>query len=383
MLDCPEVTTASPTLAGLRMADPAFATTLRAAVAGCRERLEQAGIDPAAYGLDDLAGDIFDLRTALGIGEWNAIAYGPESALAFAIDGPARDALRSITLDSPTLGQEDWRTLGPAALDLAIAQVAATCAAAPACQAATPDVAAAVEAAVATLEAKPVELEVEGTPEAILLGHPIPVVIDGVALLRWVRAQVGRQRPDGGLLLTTVAKATAGMLSATDLIAIQLSSDVGVCLGTLPRCDIKIAWGSIYSVVCSGELGEAAAARLEADIGGRDGYATLFSPGPLGIACDAWVAAGEAIDPTATLADTPLLIFRGAFDPFTTTPDQIRDVFGSTGAVHLVEIPTGSSNVLGAHECVRSIRNAWIDSPDRPPGDTSCIDGLPPIALPD
>jgi hypothetical protein len=379
-LDCPEVTAASPALVGLRMADPAHQSILREAVTACRDRLRAAGVHLAAYGPDAIVADVHELRLALGIGEWNAIAYGPASELAFATSGPDRDALRSITLDSPTMSQADWRTLGPAALDLAIDRLAALCEAEPACRARAADVRGAIDAAVAALEASPITLDIDGTPEAILAGHAIRVTIDGAAFLRWLRSQIGRQHPDGELILTTAAKAAAGGLSANDLIAIQLSSDVGDCLGTLPRCDVGVAWGSVYSLVCSGPLGARATDRLSSGVAARGAYATLFAPGPLGVACEAWGTTGQPI--VASSDQVPTLVFRGALDPFATPPDAIGEALGSGSDVHVVEIPNGSSNVLGAYECVRSIRNAWVDHPDLPPADTSCIDAIPGISLP-
>ena len=383
ILDCPEITQASLTLVGLSLADPVHEEALRGAVAACRDRLIAGGTNPTLYGVDDIVADLHDLRIALGIESWNAIAYGPASEVAFAIAGPDLETLRSITLDSPTLGQASWRTLGPAALDAALARLQAACAAAAACSATHPDVRASIDEAVQALETKPLTLDVDGTPQAILAGHPIRVRIDGTAFLRWVRSQVGRQRPDGAMLLDTVARARARTLTSRDLIAVQLSSDIGDCLGTLPRCDVDLAWGSIFSLVCSAPLAPAEIARLTDDVGGRRAYGALFLRGPLEIACAEWPATGGSTDPGSVIgAGVPIVIFRGQFDPFAATSGAISAETGDGSNVHIVEIPNGSSNVLGGFECARSVRNSWVDEPLKPPGDTACIASIPEIPLP-
>ena len=84
-LDCPEVTTVSPTLAGLRFGDPAHAASLHDAVGACHDRLTSQGIDVAAFDLAAGAADVEDLRVVLGIGRWNAIAYGTSSRQAFEV----------------------------------------------------------------------------------------------------------------------------------------------------------------------------------------------------------------------------------------------------------------------------------------------------------
>src|SRR5438876_1736681 len=82
-LDCPEVEAVSPTLVALRLGDPAHASMLRGAVQACHDRLVGQGIDLAAYDVAADAADIEDLRVALGIKHWNAIAYGVGSQIAF------------------------------------------------------------------------------------------------------------------------------------------------------------------------------------------------------------------------------------------------------------------------------------------------------------
>jgi hypothetical protein len=36
-------------------------------------------------------------------------------------------------------------------------------------------------------------------------------------------------------------------------------------------------------------------------------------------------------------------------------------------------VPAQTHNVIGFADCAITIRNAWVDQPDAPPADTSCL----------
>ena len=96
-------------------------------------------------------------------------------------------------------------TVAPAAFDLAIENLSSECAAQPACQARFPDLRAAIQEATEKLDAAPVTIEVDGTVEAARVGHPIKVVVDGAAYLRFVRYTLGS---GGGELAAEIVRTT-------------------------------------------------------------------------------------------------------------------------------------------------------------------------------
>jgi pimeloyl-ACP methyl ester carboxylesterase len=71
-----------------------------AAVRACHARLVGDGNDLASFDTSENASDIADLRTALGIREWNVygVSYGNDLALQLLRDHP--DGIRSLTVDS-------------------------------------------------------------------------------------------------------------------------------------------------------------------------------------------------------------------------------------------------------------------------------------------
>ena len=381
-LDCPEVVAAGPALAGLRLRDPARRAMLLDAVRACRDRLVGQGIDPAAYDLAANAGDIEDLRLALGFASWNVNTPGSGSRIAFEVAREFPGGVRSLVIDSPSLPTPDFLTIGPTALDLSISRVVAKCANQPACGREFPDLDTMIRDAVTQLDAKPLTFDVTGTVAAIQLSHPIRVVVDGAALLRWIRADVGSA---GGAraaeVPTTVRNVLDGKVVATDGLVNSLALDVGDCLGMFTSCE-RPNFGAMYSIVCGDLAGQIDQPRLEASIGGRPAYVDVFAPSPLLAACDAWSEPTAGQSPGGPITGgVPTLVMRGALDPYSAPLTDVTAAVGGSTNVFSLEIPNQSYNVLGFTECPRVIRNAWVDAPTAPPADTSCLGQIPPVQL--
>ena len=225
--------------------------------------------------------------------------------------------------------------------------------------------------------------ELDGTPSALLLGHPIRVVVDGAGLLRWIRATLAEDGAQGqATIVSTVLRVLDGKLTPDDRVVTSLAEDIGDCLGILPRCN-RTSLGALYSIVCRDLLPAADAARLERDIAGRRAYAELFSPGPFGAACAAWSVAPAAAPGTGhPTGEVPTLVLRGAADPFSAPLTDLAAATGGVPGVYTLAIPNMAYNVL-SNGCVRTIRDAWLDAPTGPPADTSCLARIPSVSLGD
>lgn len=379
-LECPEIKAARLDLVGTRFRDPVHQAALLGAVKACRDRLVATGVDLASYDFAETAADFRDLRRALGFDQWNAIAWGPASELALEIAGRYPEGLRTIVLVSPTLSDPNFIASGPAALDLSIARLSDACRTDTSCRKRFPDLAASIASAVAILDTQPLTFEVDGTPQAMALGHPVHTVLDGSAVLRTIRASLGSERPDGVTPIMTVGAILDGSLGKDAGAVQRLSSDIGDCIGILPLCD-GVDFATLYAITCRDEMTPHARDEAQTDAAGRPAYVDLFAPGPLGAACQGW-----GVDPASSPSGSPLggniptLLLRGAFDPYSSTPAQIAAA-GVGPNIHILEVPNGSYNVLGPWECVRSIRNAWVDDPSGPPADTSCLAAMPGIRV--
>jgi pimeloyl-ACP methyl ester carboxylesterase len=381
-LDCPEVAAAGPTLAGLRLRDPARTAVLLGAVRACHDRLVGQGIDLAAYDLAASAADIEDLRTTLGIASWNIATDGSASRLAFEVARRYPSGVRLMFMDSPSLPEPDFVTIGPAALDLAISRLFAACAVQPACNRGFPHLDAMIRAAEAQLDAQPLTFDVSGTVTAVQLGHPIRVVVDGAALVRLIRADLGSAGGAGaGEVARTVKTVLDGKLSADDQAVISLADDVGDCLGILTNCE-RPNLGALYSIVCRDFASQVDQSRLQASIDGRAAYADVFDPGPLLTPCAVWSVGSSPPEPTGPITGgVPTMIIRGAFDPFSTPLSEVSKAVAGLTNVYTLEIPNQSYNAGGFTECPGAIRNPWFDAPTIRPANTSCLGQIPAIPL--
>jgi pimeloyl-ACP methyl ester carboxylesterase len=377
-LACPEVPAVGPDLAGLRLRDPARVEILQKAVTACHDRLVGQGIQLADYDLAANAADLDDVRGALDIDKWNVMSNGDASRIAFEVARRYPAGLRSLIIDSPSLPAPDFLTDGPAWLDLAISQVVAICGRQPACGRSFPDVAAMIRSAIAKLDAKPIELDIDGTVDAIRLGHPIHAVIDGAALVRILRFGLGSGGGSAaGRALLTVRDAVDGKLRRDDPNILALVSDVGDCLGILTNCELPNL-GALYSIICRDYATQVDQTRLTASLDGRSGYADVFSPSPLLAACSVWgVPAATGGPDGSPTGGVPTLVLRGSLDPFSASVADVTAATQGSPNVFVLAIPNQSYNVLGFTECPRAIRNAWIDAITAPPADTSCLAAIP------
>ena len=78
---CPETETDVAEFVGMTMAEEVAWT--EDAYRACHDRLVEEGVNFSAYGFLDIAGDVADLRTALGADEMNVygVSYGTTPAM--------------------------------------------------------------------------------------------------------------------------------------------------------------------------------------------------------------------------------------------------------------------------------------------------------------
>ena len=155
-----------------------------AAVRSCRDRLAGEGIDLSAFNTTENAADIAELRTALGIAEWNVygVSYGSDLALQLLRDHP--DGIRSIVVDSLVPPQVNMvEQMWPSAAE-GFAALFDACAAQPDCARAYPGLADEFTATVNRLAEVPVVVNLPGNAGA----PPQRVVIDGYTMANLVAA---------------------------------------------------------------------------------------------------------------------------------------------------------------------------------------------------
>lgn len=183
-LTCPEIDEFNSTAMGLSVQASATRDKDLAAVRSCRDRLAGEGINLSAFNTTENAADIAELRTALGIAEWNVygVSYGSDLALQLLRDHP--DGIRSIVVDSLVPPQVNMvEQMWPSAAE-GFAALFDACAAQPVCARAYPGLADEFTATVNRLAEEPVAIDLPGGG-----GAPAQrVVIDGYTMANLVAA---------------------------------------------------------------------------------------------------------------------------------------------------------------------------------------------------
>jgi pimeloyl-ACP methyl ester carboxylesterase len=180
-LNCPEIEDYEEALLDSVYDAPATQEAGVKAARRCRERIvaENEGIDLGAYNTTEAVHDYADLRTALGIEEWNVLghSYGTDLVLQMMRERP--EGIRTVTLDGlvpPDIASVTAWTWS--SLKSSVDNVFAACAQQPECAARYPNLPELLNQLVNRLEAEPVRTTVEMED-----GTSVDVVLDGGALM--------------------------------------------------------------------------------------------------------------------------------------------------------------------------------------------------------
>ncbi|HEX2029791.1 MAG TPA: alpha/beta hydrolase [Actinomycetota bacterium] len=366
-LDCPEVDEVADVVLAAPSSDDRARELFLEAVGGCHRRLAEGGVDVSAYNVEAMAADADDLRRALGIEAWGVTALGTTSRIALEMMRRDRGHISEVVLDAPEFPQNDPVAEAGRWTEAAIDELAAACAADRRCDARFPTPRSRVRDVLDQVQAGPVPATVDvGTEE-------LEVLLDGsryLLALRHLLSVIGhRLSPDG--VVGLVAAISEGPVGPVELLAsLEPNALTGPahCFGYLPRCDAaEVSMGVHYSLVCHDALRSP-----ELQPASGHPYAVALAEGPHDEVCGRWPM--EAADPSmasAVRSDIPTLVLGGRFDPFA-PPEILREGAALLSRSWVATSSDHGHNVLGASECLREIRNAWVENPTRAPSQPAC-----------
>jgi pimeloyl-ACP methyl ester carboxylesterase len=343
-LACPEINDADVEALGRDTdADAANRNAYARAARACRKRLIKDGIRLSAYNTAENATDVADLREALGIREWNLAgnSYGTRLALTVMRDHP--EGVRTANLGGPY----------PTQVDDQAELITRTQGAFDALFAANPDLRATFEKLVDRLQADPVAVTV-ADPRT---GRATSVRFDGHKLPIFLRNALYYTEliPAVPTLIEQLARGE-GFMSVADQILTKIER---------PE---TFSWGMYYSVHCQEEIAftdrkaDATAVKrnptlrgLSSAVNGLDDICKIWDVGR---------APRRVRKPVSS--SIPTIILVGAYDP-ATPPAWARVAAATLPHSFVFEFP-GVGHDATAVDCVRRIRNAFLDDPTtRPP----------------
>jgi pimeloyl-ACP methyl ester carboxylesterase len=361
-------------LLGLRFYSAATERTHLAATQACRRELAATGADLSAYNSTESAADVADLRAVLGIAAWNVYgtSYGSYLAQTLLRDHP--EGIRSVILDSvlPTTYTipGNWRNARAGFDNLFHA-----CAAEAACNAAHPHLEATFTRLVNKLEAAPLTTNVSDAAT----GTAVKVVLDGGALIDWLRNQ------NYAVALLRAAPDRIDGLAAGSPDAIEAIAKDRVTRAPPPGPDVAaLGFGLSYGVSCREAYPFATQQDLTA--AGREAFpdypASIQREAVGGWAyinqdCrDVWkvIGAPEAMhQPVAS--SIPTLLISGSFDTLTSLAGA-KAAAARLSKATIISIPGIGHFVAPQSPCAQTVVTSFLADPSTP--DTSCVGALKP-----
>jgi pimeloyl-ACP methyl ester carboxylesterase len=373
-LTCPSVDQFFRTLLGLRFYSAETERAHLATTETCHRQLAATGADLSAYNSTESAADFADLRKVLGIATWNVYATSYGSYLGQTLMRNHPQGIRSVVLDSVlpttyTIPANWWNAR--AGFD----NLFHACAAETACNAAHPHIAETFTRLVNKLEAAPLTTEVSDPAT----GKDIKVVIDGGALVDWLRNQtyaVPLLRAAPG----RIDGLAAGRADAIEAVAKDRASRSPPPATNTPA----LGYGLAYGVTCREDYPFATPNDLAA--AGRAAFpdypASIQNQGVGSWAyanqdCrDVWkVPAAPAAVHQPVASSIPTLLLSGSFDTLTTLAGAQAAAVRLSKA-NIISVP-GIGHFVGVQSpCAQKVIVSFLAHPGTP--DTSCAGALRP-----
>lgn len=332
-------------------------------IKACRDELTAAGYDVASYNTTENAADIAELRTALGIEQWNVygVSYGTKLALSVLRDHP--QGIRSVVLDSvspPTNNiVEVWWT-APATL---FKEIFAACTAQPSCAAAYPNLETDFYASVNRLDQTPVV--VQRTDES---GQPIAVNIDGFSFV-YTLNMISERNSVAPIpkLMDDTARGKYEAIADTYLGTRGLPAFIGLGGSALAFTIFCAEHANLTTAAATLAASKAALPAFpERVLKVQPKQGRLFSMCPIWDVPKAAPSVGARI-----VSDVPVLIIEGSMDA-ATAPHWVDMVTPDLRNSQVVPFPHTGHSVLGKSACSLSLMSAFLDDPKRVV-DSSCV----------
>ncbi|ODU05615.1 MAG: hypothetical protein ABS81_07175 [Pseudonocardia sp. SCN 72-86] len=369
LLSCPEIDAFQAAMVGLTTTDPATAARGNAATKACRDRLAGAGWNLGAYRTTENAADIADLRTALGIDQWNlyGVSYGTDLALQTLRDHP--QGIRGVVLDSVVPPQVNTlESFWPSAAS-GLDALFAACAAQQACAAAYPTLRDDFFRLANDLTTTPRTVTV---PDPAAGGAPATVVVDGYKLVNFAVT--------ASLVPGTIATVPA---TVANLARGDGSMLAAALLAGRPPSGVT-AYGLALGVFCSESPVDEQAVVASGKKVLPQLPDTLLAHAPqtpyITGDCAAWnVPAAPDTVRTPTTSDRPVLILDGALDAIT-APANGGEVARTLPNATRVLFPDSAHDVmLWSPTCSLAIMHGFLDDPAGV--DTRCAATTAPAAF--
>jgi len=320
----------------------AAADTLKA----CGERFAAVGVDLSRYNSAEVAQDVQDLRTALGIGRFDLFGVSYGTRVGFAVIAHAPQGVRAVVLDSVWPANIDWAVGGPQMISSAAKAIFARCEADPACHAAYPDPQADLDTVAAGFLAGPVTAQGRTYTASDLGGFLMDTIYD---------AEGARSLP------RDVHAFASGDFSALNA---QMAERSGY------------AEAQHLAFLCKERIPFEDEAKVTADPGDRIGQLTVASFRRYFNVCAAYpVGPADPVENQPVSSDIPTLFLSAQFDPGC-PPELAKAAAARFSHGQFAMAPNTTHGVYRNSPCGRRVIRAFLANPNAQV-DTTCFQREP------
>jgi pimeloyl-ACP methyl ester carboxylesterase len=362
-LDCPESTQLTLEQLNQHLAPEAADQQFNQSLQACRDRLKGQGINLGAYNSAANAADLNDLRSVLGIKEWNlyGISYGTRLALTALRD--TRAGIRSVVIDSVYLPQGSLVTEPPASFARSLNLVLDGCAADKDCAAAYPNLKQVLFDTVKKLNDAPAKIKIT-QPDLGSIGTPgkqLDALLDGDSLL--------------GLIFQLLY--SSDMLpSIPALVYMAKDGNFGAIAqleGQFLEQEKDISRGMYFSVECVEEVPFESLEKAQAAYQAQPELAGALGPADsIFNSCKIWsVPKAADIENQPVKSDVPTLVIAGQFDPVT-PPDWSKTAAATLSKSFFFEVPAAGHGPSLTVDCPQKMVLAFFDNPAAAPN-SACL----------
>ncbi|MEZ5141523.1 MAG: alpha/beta hydrolase [Acidimicrobiales bacterium] len=337
----------------------------------CYERLNGAKIDLSHYTTSEIGADIADLRTALGLQQWNlfGVSYGTRLALQIMAEHP--EGIRSVVLDSTyPAGVKAFADI-PADAYRAFRAIFDACAADPSCASRYPNLETRLGDAINQLNDEPLKVR-----RVTSDGELQPFEFTGADL-----AQFLFQASYIADAIRVIPRAITLSANGQTLQGLNLLADALPTIVATPEKDVSNrrpsqSDGLHYTVQCAEEAPLTTPAELEArsaEIPEPLKSALLKSAKQNFEICQSWKVPPRQL--AETTADIPTLVLAGSMDPIT-PPAWGQLAASRLPKAQLVQVDGAGHGVYFTGECGANLVTSFINDPTAPAGGCAPITGF-------
>lgn len=358
-LECPEVNRVGMQLLLLTGKSEEQRGLYVQALNECAARLRGEGRDPANYTTRTTVADIADMRSALGIREWNLLGGSYGSRVALAVMRYRPEGVRAVILDSVFPPQVKFYQEEPAKIAWSIDKVAKACAADRDCNQRMPNAKQKLLDIMDRLQKTPVMVK-QKDPTT---GKMIELPINGAVWLRFMMGLMAER--DAELqLVRYVALLDRGNYNF-------LSEDVRRTTLAYTR-DRSTKFGMHYSVNCNDEFPFTDWQAVQTALAANPVIAEYAAALDTMEACPAWMSPdAERLDKSPVQSNIPSLILNGEFDP-KTPPEWAESTARNLPRSFYFEVKRVGHGAIFESACVERMVKEFLDDPQARPAD-ACV----------